>query len=261
MRIALFLFLLLPALPITAFAQDCGDDGAERVRAAYAHLPAAARAQHANWQIDAERAACRVWPADPSLTLMAIPVMGDWEEDGSSRDGDLQLLVVDSATLQPRASLHLPDAMSSDAIRTEAVRLDTARYRLSADVRAFGVRIDRSGSSRPNPFSDTRLQLFVLDKTAITPVTGQIVVDASGGEWDTRCAGEFQETHRTIEVDAPPAQGFATLRVRERSTEITNREDASGQCQEQRHELPARSYTLLPQGRSYPLPEAIQAAF
>lgn len=258
MRVAL---LLLLVLPITAFAQDCDGDSAERVRKAYAQLPADTRAQHDNLQIDAERAACRIWPADPSLTLMAIPVMGEWEEDGSVRNGDLQLLVVDTATLRTRASLHLPDAMSSDAIRTEAVSLDTARYRLSADVRAFGVRIDRSGSSRPNPFSDTRLQLFVLDKTVITPVTGQIVVEASGGEWDTRCAGEFQETHRTIEVDVPPAQGFATLRVRERSTDILNREDTRGECQEQRRELPVRTYRLQPQGREYPLPKAIEAQF
>ena len=55
--------------------------------------------------------------------------------------------------------------------------------------------------------------------------------------------------------------GEATLRVRERITGIINREDAAGQCVEDRHTLPVKHYTLQPKGRSYPLPEAITASF
>lgn len=259
MRIALLLFLL--ALPVTALAQDCGADSATRIRQAYAQLPAGTLPEHGQMRIEATQGVCRVWPADTSLTLMAVPLLGEWQEDGSYRDGDLDLLVVDTTTLHPRATLRLPGAMSSDAVRIEGVSLDTARYRLSADVRAFGVRISRSGSSQPNPFSDTRLQLFVLDKDRLTPVTGQIVMNLFSGEWDTRCTGEFNDVERTLEVEPPPAQGFATLRVRERITGIINREDAAGQCVEDRHTLPVKHYTLQPKGRSYPLPEAITASF
>ncbi len=259
MRAALLLPLL--ALPVAALAQDCGADGAARIRQAYAQLPSGTLPEHGDMRIDPSQGACRVWPADTSLTLMAVPLLGEWQEDGAYRDGDLDLLVVDTATLRPRATLRLPGAMSSDAIRVEDVRLDTARYRLSADVRAFGVRISRSGSSQPNPFSDTRLQLFVLDQDRLRPVTGQIVMDRFGGEWNTRCDGEFNEVHRTLEVGPLPAQGFATLRVRERGTDIRNHEQAGGECREQRDELPEQRYTLSPKDHAYPLPEAIEARF
>ncbi len=258
MRLAL---LMLLALPITALAQDCGADSAERIRQAYAQRPAGALPLPAGTPLNAERGSCRVWPADTTLTLMAVPVLGPEEENGAYQDGDLDLLVVDTATLRPRATLRLPGMMSSDAIRSEEVSLDTARYRLSADVRAFGVRIGRSGSSQPNPFNDTRLQLFVLDKNRIEPVTGQIVVARFGGEWDTRCAGEFHQLSRTVEIGPTPAQGFAELRVHERSAAILNREDAAGECVEERRNLPEQRYLLRPQGRHYPLPKTIEATF
>ncbi|WP_269790470.1 hypothetical protein [Stenotrophomonas sp. Iso1] len=258
MRLAL---LMLLALPVTSLAQDCGADSAERIRKAYAQRPAGALPLHSGTRLNAERGTCRVWPADTTLTLMAVPVLGPEEENGAYQDGDLDLLVVDTTTLRPRATLRLPGMMSSDAIRSESVSLDTARYRLSADVRAFGVRIGRSGSSQPNPFNDTRLQLFVLDEERIEPVTGQIVVASFGGEWNTRCTGEFHELSRTVEVGPIPAQGFAQLQVRERSAAIQNREDAAGECVETRRNLPEQRYLLRPQGRHYPLPKTIEATF
>lgn len=255
------LLVLLLCLPFTSLAQDCGDDSAARIAQAYAQRDINALPDRPGWAMEVERAVCRVWPADTSLTLLAVPVLGPEEFNGDVQQGDLDVLVVDSATLRPRAGLRLPELMSSDAIRVNSVSLDTARYRLAPDVRAFGIRSSRSNSSQPNPFGDTRLQLLVFDGTALKPITGQIVVSSSGGEWDTRCAGEFHETKRTLEVGPLPAQGWATLTVRERSTSTVSREDATGDCIEDRQELPVRSFNLRAQGRSYPLPSAIEATF
>lgn len=255
------LLVLLLSLPLTAFAQDCGEDSAARITQAYGQRDINALPDRPGWAIDASRGACRVWPADTSLTLLAVPVLGPEEFNGEVQQGDLDVLVVDSTTLRPRAGLRLADVMSSDAIHVDSVSLDTARYRLAPDVRAFGIRSSRSNSSQPNPFSDTRLQLLVFDGTTLKTITGQIVVSSSGGEWDTRCAGEFHETKRTLEVGPLPAQGWATLTVRERSATTASREDANGNCVEEREDLPVRSFTLRPVQRSYPLPSTMEANF
>lgn len=255
------LLLLLFSSPFTAFAQDCGDDAAARITQAYQQRDTAALSSRSGWSIDAERGACRVWPADTSLTLIAVPFLGPEGPNGDSQSGDLDVLAVDSTSLRPRAALRLPDVMSSDAIHVDSVGLDTARYNLSPGVRAFGVRSSRSNSSQPNPFSETRLQLLVFNGNRLEAITGQIVVSSSGGEWDTRCAGEFHETKRTLEVGPLPAQGWATLTVRERGSSTVSHEAANGNCIEAREVLPVRSFKLLPKDRTYPLPSEIEATF
>ena len=255
------LLVLLLCLPLTSFAQDCGDDAAVRISQAYQQRDAAILPDRPGWSVDTERGACRVWPADTSLTLIAVPFLGPEGPNGDSQSGDLDVLVVDSTTLRSRAALRLPDVMSSDAIHVDSVSLDTARYNLSPNVRAFGVRSSRSNSSQPNPFSETRLQLLVFNGNILETITGQIVVSSSGGEWDTRCAGEFHETKRTLELGPTPAQGWATLTIRERGSSIVNHEDAKGDCVEAREEQPVRSFKLLPKGHSYPLPSELEAAF
>lgn len=255
------LLVLLFCLPFTSFAQDCGDDAVARITQAYQQRNTATLPDRPGWAIDAERGACRVWPADTSLTLIAVPVLGPEEFNGEVQQGDLDVLVVDSTSLRPRASIRLPEVMSSDAIHVDSVSLDTARYNLSPSVRAFGIRSSRSNSSQPNPFSETRLQLLVINESKLEAITEQIVTSSSGGEWDTRCAGEFHETKRTLEVGSAPAQGWATLTVRERSASTVNREDAAGTCSEAREDHPVRSFKLQPKGRSYPLPSEIKATF
>lgn len=257
----LLLLLLLLCLPFASIAQDCGDDTAVRITQAYQQRDTAALPGRSGWSIDAERGACRVWPADASLTLIAVPFLGPPGPNGDSQEGDLDVLVVDSASLNSRAGLRLPGVMSSDAIHVDSVGLDTARYRLSPSVRAFGVRSSRSNSSQPNPFSETRLQLLVFNGSTLEAVTEQIVVSSSGGEWDTRCAGEFHETQRTLELGPAPAQGWASLTVRERGASTVSHEDAAGSCIEEREEHPVRSFKLQPKGRTYALPGDIKATF
>ncbi len=254
------LLVLLLSLPFTSVAQDCGD-AAARITRAYQQRDTAILPARPGWAIDASRGACRVWPADTRLTLIAVPLLGPEEANGDVQAGDLDILVIDSNTLQARAALRLADAVSSDAIRVDGIYLDTARYRLDADTRAFGVRVTRSGSSRANPFGEEQLQLFVHDGSRLQAITNPIVMQSNGGEWDTNCTGEFQQRSRTLEVGPTPAQGWATLYIRERGEDTEQREDAGGNCSETRTALPAKRYTLTPQRQHYPLPDTVKAVF
>ena len=52
-------------------------------------------------------------------------------------------------------------ALTEDAIRIGEIKVDTARYTLAGDARAFGLRVVRQGSSRANPYSNETLTLYV----------------------------------------------------------------------------------------------------
>lgn len=156
--------VLLAALPATAFA--CDDVEAVRA-AAYRQLPAGALPVTARFT-DADSTACRAWPAQPGTTLLAV---AQWAAPASeeARGGDLDLLLIDTASGRPLAWTRVADAVSSDALRFTGLRLDTARWQLDPATRAFGVRMDYNGSSGPNPFAQTELQLFVREGRQLRP--------------------------------------------------------------------------------------------
>ncbi len=249
---------LLPALcalaPL-AHAQDCAGPIAALAERAYAQRPGTALPDRAGWVREPLEGACRAWPARPELTLLAVPV---WRQGAEPdlRDGDLEVMVLDTASARPQAWLRVPHALDSDAIRATGLQLDTAAYQLDAATRAFGVRVDRSGSSMPNPFGETSLRLFVYQPGALRAVSAPLVVERMNGEWDTRCAGDFVQIERSVAIGPARAGGYADLVVRQRGTQRSSR-DVDGQCEETTTPTATVRYVLRHDGRRYPVPAAL----
>ncbi|MGE8236656.1 MAG: hypothetical protein ACN6PQ_10285 [Stenotrophomonas indicatrix] len=244
--------VLLAALPATAFA--CDD--AEAVReAAYRQLPAGALPVTARFT-DADSTACRAWPAQPGTTMLAV---AQWTAPASEdlRGGDLDLLLIDTASGQPLAWTRVADAVSSDALRFTGLRLDTARWQLDPATRAFGVRMDYNGSSGPNPFAQTELQLFVREGQQLRRVLAPLAVSGSRGEWDTRCAGEFSRFERTLEMGSANAAGLAPIVVREKRTDTIS-VAAGDDCHATDTTAPAQRWILQPRDGRYAVPEALR---
>ncbi|MBB2817130.1 UNVERIFIED_ORG: hypothetical protein GGD59_000347 [Rhizobium esperanzae] len=171
---------------------------------------------------------CRVWPAQPQLTLIAVPLMT--EQSDSENEGGIELLVVDSTNLQVRQRLRLDGFMSDDAFRVRSVALDTARYQLAPKRTAFGLRVSREGSSRANPFGETTLWLFAIEGDGLKPILDNVVVRESHGEWDTVCAGEFSETTRTLSMVPSAKDTVADIIVTEKTTTSVNRVGTDNDC-------------------------------
>jgi hypothetical protein len=166
--------------------------------------------ERGHYRVDAERSICKVWPARPHLTLLAMPLVRA-EHDGYG-ETDLELLVFDSARQRFLARLVEPSRLDWDAVFIEDLRFDTAPYRLRADDIAFGVRISRRGSSRPNPFYETRLDLYLLDTDSLRPLLSELPVRTAGGEWDTNCSGAFSETKGVVIItDRAGHDGYRDL--------------------------------------------------
>lgn len=200
--------------------------------------------------------ACKVWPAAPGKTLLAVRLRHD-EASGEVDTADLDVLVADSARPRILQRYRQPEPLVSDAMRISSVTLDTARYRLNEAVTAFGVRVAYSGSSRVNPYASTVLSLYAGDGGTLRPVLRNLEMSLDRGEWDGNCAGEFENAKRTVAVDAKRDHGYAGLLVN--SAEQSSRAVADGKdCDEKTVAKNKSSVRLAFDGREYVVPQSLR---
>lgn len=252
-------------------ARDACPQAADIVRAVYPNAPAPGadgrvRLGQDNLVVqisDAEFGApfavtCKAWPANPNLLLAAIPLMQDGPDDADGHDGDLRILVLDRATLRILHDLQLAGLMSDDAVRLSNVSFDTARYDVAPGRRAFGLRISREGSSRANPYSETSLRLFDIGAQRLDMLLDGLIVDGSGGEWDTNCAGEFTERSVSLAMGEAQTQGLRDL-VATESYESSRSAVQHGDCVEKTLDKGKTTHTLKFDGRRYQIPKALRS--
>nr|WP_287858822.1 hypothetical protein [Klebsiella sp.] len=215
---------------------------------------------HRNQAIDIsgnspQSAICRVWPAHPELTLAAVPLMSQ-EQSDYGHTGDVEMLVLDSATLKVKQRLQLAGRMNDDAFRITGIALDTARWKVAPNQTAFGLHIARSGSSRVNPFSEDALSLYVIENNQLRTLLEGILLEESSGEWDGNCAGEFNDIKRTLSIDTSSHNGYADIRVSEKSVASTAYFDANDECTSK--DKPGKaSWILRYDGKQYAVPKKL----
>ncbi|MCC2944865.1 hypothetical protein [Citrobacter portucalensis] len=176
------------------------------------------------------------------------------------RIGDLELLVLDSTSLDVKQRLHLPERMNDDAIQITGLALDTARWKVTPDQTAFGLRVTRTGSSRVNPFSEDALSLFVIENNQLRVVLNGIVLENSTGEWDGNCVGTFHDIKRTLALAPDSHNGYFDIRVNEKNVESTAYTDANEQCASK--DKPGKaSWVLRYDGKQYAIPKELSPLF
>lgn len=245
--------IALAVLCLPMFAHADADTDAKA--ACQANLSKWMKTLHPGRQLDSEHAACKVWPADPSLTLAVQPM----PQAGATDDEavyDVEVLVADSKSGAIVAHFYEPSAITSDAVRFSSIDLDTARYQLTPQLRAFGVRVTYEGSSRVNPYEAQALSLYVQDGHTLRRVLDDMLVANDSGEWDGNCAGTFSSIARSLAVGPANSSGYATLRVGETSKERVSKQTSSD-CVS-KDGTPKRSTTTLNyNGTAYSVPKAL----
>jgi hypothetical protein len=207
--------------------------------------------------INPDEVVCKIWPASPDKTLLAVKLQHAIDIDQAVDEADLDVLVADSARDRIVQRHRQDGLLSSDAIRVSSFAFDTARYRLDDKTTAFGLRIHRSGSSRANPYADDTLRLYVIDASGLRPVLRNLLVMRNRGEWDTRCAGEFSDTQSTVAIDGKRDNGYAGLLVN--SVERSSRSVAKGEdCDEVDGGTDKSNVRLRYDGREYVVPKGLR---
>jgi hypothetical protein len=232
-------------LPLLAHAADCKD-----------RLSAWSQKLHPGRELNAEMAVCKVSPADPKQTFAVLPLV----QPGATDDGavyDVDVLVANSDTGAIIAHIFEPAAIMSDAIVLRGIVLDTARYQLAPQMRAFGVRVNYEGSSRVDPMSDTSLDLYVLDGNSLRRVAADLTMSTQSGDWDGNCAGTFSDISRTLSFGPTARNGYATLLVAEKSVDSVNKPSGS-ECATKEKPAVRKNYSLEYDGAKYVVPAALK---
>lgn len=202
-----------------------------------------------------ELSSCKVWPANPSQTLAVLPLP---QKGGTDEHTvyDVDILVADSQSGKIIAHRFEKAAFTSDAIGLRSVALDTASWRLTRDVLAFGVRATQEGTSRVAPFAQTALSLYVVDGTTLRKPLDTLVTQTSGGQWDGNCAGRFIDTSRALALGPAGPTGYASLIVSEKVVTTTNT-PTRRDCASSAHTAKRPSISLEYDGTHYPVPAAL----
>ena len=165
--------------------------------------------------------ACRVWPYDPSLALAAFAYPLTPSDRVGERALRLVIAVLDAQDAR-LLSVHESD-VGEDAVfalAEDGLLLDTARYDLAKDTRAFGVvlRSSAPGASCPDARFNDELTLYVRDGDALRPVFTSHLdfwsrVEGEPCSWAPGQRLVTEETAFTIGVERGAHHGYADLRV------------------------------------------------
>jgi hypothetical protein len=215
---------------------------------------------HPGRALDEERAACKSWPGVLGRSIVVLPLPRTDAEPGVT-EFDLDILIVqqadngntDRSTITSR--LFEQKVLIEDAVHIEDIRIDTARYPLAADARAFGVRVRYSGTSRANPYANETLMLYVPQGERLRKVLNGLEMSMDRGEWDSNCIGTFEQMRGTLSVAITRSNGFADLMLRRTVTD-SHASFVDGDCVEQPQAPSLESVLLRYDGTSYVQPAA-----
>lgn len=197
---------------------------------------------------------CKVWPAMPDKTLVAL-LHGSEDESGSATY-DLALLILNHQA-QPLNQSYIKQAFESDAIRLTALEFDTARYQLTSTQLAFGLRSTYQSSSRANPYSATHLSLYVEQPEGLKAVLSNFQTALDSGEWDGECAGNFDSLRRTLAITSRQNQGWFNIRVNSRHSSEQAVVTADNGCESSRPQVLERRDSLRYQHDHYVIPSSL----
>jgi hypothetical protein len=121
---------------------------------------------------------------------------------------------------------------------------------LGEDVRAFGLRILRQGSSRTSPYSNESLNLYVPQGPKLAKVLDDLELVLERGEWDASCAGRFETVRGDLSVARGTRPGYADLLLRQSRSETVS-SASGGECITQERPATFGMQTLRYDGTAY----------
>jgi hypothetical protein len=202
---------------------------------------------------------CKAMPDAPGTTIvvLALQAQGSASDDSSSVSlYDLDVSIVDTKTRRVLARSVEKGAFTSDAWRFGGVQIDTGRYRLAENVRAFGVRATYGSSSRYSPAEDTTLILYIRDGRQLRSALDGLLVHSVRGETNDDCTSTSSSLDRTIDVAPTGNHGFVDLVVTSQVSDASDSDgDDGGDCKSVEHESETTRTTLRYDGRKYVIPE------
>ena len=214
--------------------------------------------------LDERLAACKAWPAFPGRIVIVLP-MPRPSDDPGAKVYDLEVLLVqrpdngntERDTLVSR--LFQAEAMDEDGVAIQEIKVDTARYVLAPDARAFGLRVRYRGTTHADAFASETLRLYVAQGGKLREVLQEIELDSDSGEWNADCTGRFRQL-RTMLSTRPGRNGaFADLVLSRTRTQSRAQVQDDGSCAEKAQPPQYSTVVLRYDGERFKVPKSVLA--
>jgi len=179
---------------------------------------------------------CKVWPHDPNVLLAALAY--------GKRDDDRRTLVVAMVDAGTRRVIsdYVVALRENTGMRVlpYSLDIDTARYQLAPDLRAFGVRFARwSDAECPDRLASDELTLFVPDGAALRPVLPRLAMSRLLAKSGCFGGGSPQplvadDAKLTVAIAPGTSHGLADLVVTARVQQVATQEQPGGPVRQER---------------------------
>ncbi len=171
---------------------------------------------HPQRALDHERAVCEPWRGQQGRYIVVLPLPRP-ASDPKGGQFDLDVLVVQQAdngnTDHARivSRLYEEGALTEDAVHIGEIKLDITRYPLAPEVRAFGLRILRQGTSRADPYANETLTLYVPQGPKLAKVLDELELQRERGESAPDCGDQFETIRGNLAIARSSSNGYADL--------------------------------------------------
>ena len=210
-------------------------------------------------QIDLGLAACKVWPAHPEWTLVALPVRAsDW-------DADLVLFVTDNRSGASVQRLREARLLRVTLQRITDIQFDTARYQLNGDMPIFGVRITNTLQTGVGEISETGMSLYAIDGKRLRKILDDLSVKVhsvetdppapSGDKGGAACTPHVSDVTRVIGIGTTRTHDFADLVLHDTGSIQRGADLLDGTCGDATPTTVDQTRRLKYDGTRYPIPQ------
>ena len=249
--------LALPALCISGAGlvhAACESGLAERMHAKL----------HPTRVLDERLAACKPWPAFPGRSIVVLPVPRETSSTGA-RIFDLELLLIqrpDNGNTERDmviGRIVQPEALDEDkATAIQDIRIDTSRYVLASDTRAFGVRVRYRGTAPGSSAASETIRLYVHHGSKLRQVLQEVELDRDSGEWDSTCSGRFEKLRTMLSIGKSASNGYADLQLARTLVQSHAQPQEDQGCTEKAAPARFNTVTLRYDGERYRVPKLLQ---
>lgn len=225
------------------------------------------RRLYAERPLDHALAACKAWPAFPGRSIVVLPMPQQPGTEPGRRVFDLAVLIIqrpDNGNTERDAVMSLSyqrAALRENGAMLQDVRIDTGRYVLAPNQRAFGLRARYRGDALAAPFSNETLRLYLAQGKGIDEILAETEIERDSGRWDLQCEGRFERLRTQISVERTDRNRWPDLVLARTLLPNHTVLQADGQCVDQASPPRNTPLRLKPDGKAYPAPPPIKPSF
>ncbi len=164
---------------------------------------------------------------------------------------DADIFIVSNLTNHIIARSFFPEMWKDeDTNNLSSITIDTARYYLTKDIRAFGVFASFSGTSHADPAGYSLMSLFISQENKIKTVLKDQQISSDSGEWDTRCAGTYINEKTILSMLPTLSNGYFDIALK-KTIQHSKAIEIKGDCQEVNGKSSTQNSVLKFNGKVY----------